>query len=95
MLSCLVAAGTGTAITGTLGALEAEGGVLESGSSGDGMDSGSPSKRGFSGLRAILCSGNLTSGDRVLSGDNDSPRMGREVDMCCAFLRSPSPILFR
>lgn len=79
---------------GTLGGLEAEGGVLECGNSVAGIASGSPSKRGFSGLKAMFCSGNLTSGEVVLSGESDSDRIGREVDMRWALLRRPSPILF-
>jgi hypothetical protein len=81
-------------MTGTLAGLDDVGGFLESGSSVEGMASGSPSKRGFNGLRAMFCSGNLMSGDRVLSGDNDSARMGTEVDMRWAFLSSPSPMRF-
>lgn len=55
--------------------------------------SGSGSYRGLRGLKATGGSGNLESGERDPSGDMDSPRTGKEVDIRCAFFRRPSFIL--
>lgn len=70
-------------------------GLLASGDATRGGDAGKLSfARGFNGLRGVpMGSGNWT-GDRVLSGDRDSPRIGLDVDMRCAFCRRPSPSPF-
>ena len=81
LLTCFsVTPGSGIEMVGTgLGLKDAEGDAA-GGEIGDWF-----SNRGLRGLRGMPGSGNLLSGDEVLSGDRESPRTGLDVDILCAF----------